>query len=336
MRWSGSIFTPLRRASIYWTTVVIISISETAVPENQLRRNLGYINWLFNPFHGLDASGIYDLLATSSPTERGLYINFGYWRDASSADKASEALAMLVAETAQIGIGDTILDCGYGFGDQDIFWARKLKPKQIIGLNITQSQVTVARRRVDEAGLSDCIDLRYGSATEMPIASDSVDRVVALESAFHFRTRERFFREAWRVLRPGGRLVTADIIPMPAATGLQNLLKQQISWAMVASKFAIPVENAYRRPSYRSRLALCGFEKIQVESIRDWIYAPLHEYLRQHPERLQRLHPLARLPARMALASDADNVYAGLDYVLATAMKSPIPTPSARRTPDDH
>ncbi len=292
---------------------------------DQFRQNLGYFNWLFNPFHGLDASGIYDLLSTSSPTEFGLYLNLGYWCEAENTDEASDALAMSVANTAQISSEDTVLDCGFGFGDQDILWMQTLKPKQIIGLNITASQVTIARKRIAVAGLDDRIDLRHGSATEMPIASESVDRVVALESAFHFHTRERFFREAWRVLRSGGRLVTADIIPMPVVSPLRARLKQRVSWGLVARKFAIPIENAYTRPIYHSTLATCGYEEIQVESIRDHVYAPLHQYLVEHPERLERLHPMARLAARMALRYEAASVYAGLDYVLATAVKPSSP-----------
>jgi ubiquinone/menaquinone biosynthesis C-methylase UbiE len=294
---------------------------DTTLPTSRLRESLGYLNWLYNPFHGLDASGIYDLLATNSPTERGLYLNLGYWRDAADLDAASDALAMLVGETAALGPEDTVLDCGFGFGDQDILWAQTLKPGRIIGLNITASQVELARRRVATLGLDEQVDLRQGSATDMPIASGSVDKVVAVECAFHFRSREDFLREAWRVLRPGGRLVLADIIPMPALSGFPLRLEQQLSWGLVAGKFAIPPENAYTRPTYHAKLAMRGFGDIRVESIREHVYAPLHRFLAEHPERLARLHPMARLPARLALRFEATSVYRGLDYVLASAVK---------------
>lgn len=283
--------------------------------------SLSYLNWLYNPFHGLDATGIYDLLSINSPTERGLYLNLGYWRAAKDLDQASVALAMLVGEQAGMRPGDTVLDCGFGFGDQDILWAQTLEPERIIGLNITGSQVRVARRRVADLGLEKRIDLRHGSATEMPLESNSVDQVVALECAFHFRTRERFFREAWRVLRPGGRIVTADVIPMPSLGSFSGRAKQRLSWGLVAGKFAIPPENAYTRPTYHSKLAIAGFDAIRVESMRDQVYAPLHRYLADHPQTLQRLHPTLRLAARFALQFSADAVYGGLDYVLATAVK---------------
>jgi len=132
----------------------------------------------------MDAAAIYDLLATSSPTEHGLYLNLGYWRYASDVDQASDALAMLVAETGRMNSADRVLDCGFGFGDQDLLWAQRLKPRQIIGLNITESQVGIAQRRVVEAGLTDRVDLRHGSATDIPLPDASFDLVVALESAF--------------------------------------------------------------------------------------------------------------------------------------------------------
>ena len=304
---------------------------QQATNKQSPRESLSYLNWLYNPFQSLDVPRIYDLLSTYSPTEHGLYLNLGYWANsgagaaagtgATDLDQASAALAMLVGEQAGIQPGDTVLDCGFGFGDQDILWAQKLQPERIIGLNITGSQVDLARRRVTDLGLDDRIDLRQGSATEMPLGSNSVDEVVAVECAFHFQTREQFFREAWRVLRPGGRLVMADIIPMPAISGFPERLKQRLSWGLVASKFAIPPENAYTRPSYHSKLAITGFGAIQIESIRDQVYAPLHRFLIEHPRTLKRLHPMLRLPARFALQFDAASVYSGLDYVLASAVK---------------
>lgn len=290
-------------------------------PAHPARETFRYLNWLLNPAHGLGVTHVYDLLASRSPTAHGLYLNLGYWPQAKTLDEACEALAALVADTAGMQEEDIVLDAGFGFADQDIYWARTYRPRQIIGLNITLSQVELARRRVADLGLAGRIDLRVGSATQMPLAAGSVDKVVALESAFHFDTRERFFAEAYRVLRPGGRLVTADILPMPRAPGVLARAAQRWTWRQAAGKFLIPEANAYGCEEYAERLAWAGFTAAEVVSIREQVYGPLHRYLGRNREAVARLHPMLQLAIRAALKLDADIVFSGLDYVLASAAK---------------
>jgi SAM-dependent methyltransferase len=285
------------------------------------RTTLDYLNWLLNPRHGRDVTQVYDLLSSRSPTERALYLNLGYWEAARTLDEACDALAALVADTAEIGPGDRVLDVGFGFAEQDLFWSRVYEPRQIIGLNVTASQVALARRRVEEAGLDERIDLRVGSATEMPLQDNSIDKVVALECAFHFDTREDFFAEAFRVLRPGGRLVVADILPMPPAERPMRRLMQRWGWRQAAGKFLIPEANAYTCDAYLSKLGGSGFVDARVASIREQVYVPLHRYLARHPEAIHRLHPMLRLAVRVALRMDPEAVFSGLDYVLASAEK---------------
>ena len=296
-------------------------------PDRSPRTSLRYLNWLYNPFQRLDVTRVYDLLGTETATRNGLYLNLGYWPEADDIDAASEALAMLVGERAEMGPGDRVLDVGFGFGDQDLLWSRRLRPDRIVGLNITASQVEVARQRVAARGLDDRIDLRLGSATSMPLPDACVDKVVALECAFHFQARADFFREAWRVLRPGGRLVTADIIPMPRTGGRAHRLRQRLSWWLVATRFAVPAENAYTTPSYHAYLRLAGFEEIAIESIRDRVYLPLHDHLRANPQVIDRVHPAVRPMARLSLRISAEAFYSGLDYILVSAVK-PAKTPA--------
>lgn len=316
-------------------------MTKTARNWRDLAASVGFLNWLFNPLQRNDVRSVYDLLLDQSPTERARYLNLGYWAwvpggseigpagglqarlrpEAVSLDDACDALVRLVGKRAGLGAEDLLLDVGFGFGDQDLLWWREFAPQRILGLNITASQVAVARERVAALDLARQIDLRLGSATAMPVAAASVDVVIALECAFHFQTRERFFAEAMRVLRPGGRLVLADIIPMPLASGGRERWQQRLTWALVAGKFAIPKDNAYPIDIYRDKLADAGFVPIEVESIRHHVYGPLHAHLRAHPHILARLHPLLALAVRLALKADAKTLFSGLDYVLASAVK---------------
>lgn len=287
----------------------------------RLSAEAGLALWAFTPLRPPGARELYGLLGSSAFTARGLYLNLGYWARATTIDEASEALVSLVAETAGIGPGDEVVDVGFGFADQDILWARRFRPAGIIGLNVTPLHVRVGRARVRRLGLAATIDLRLGSATAMDLPAASCDVVTAVECAFHFDTRERFFAEAMRVLRPGGRLVTADVIRQPPLPAGWRRRLQEASWAMVADRFLIPPANAVERGAYAAQLRRAGFEAVQVRSIRDQVYPGFHRALREDAGLRRRLPLAARLAYRPLLGLDAGTVYGGLDYVLAAARK---------------
>lgn len=280
-----------------------------------------FAGWIFNPFRRNRVTDVYDLIATRAISDTGLYLNLGYWRDARTLDQACEALVRLVGETARLGPGDRVVDVGFGFADQDLFWMRAYGPAHITGLNITASQVEVARRRVAEIGLSDRIELLEASATDMPLPSESFDKVLALESAFHFDTRARFFEEAYRVLRPGGRLVLADIIQTPRETRPARRFVQDFNWRMLKSKWDVPEANAVDQAGYVGKLEATGFRDVDLRSIRSDVFTPLFRHLAANPRVLERFNPVARLPLRLAFRFNPDTLSIGYDYVIAAANK---------------
>ena len=290
-------------------------------PRGKLREAIDYFLWFYTPYKKMSASDIYELISTHSYSREGLYLNLGYWKNARTIDEACVALAMLVAEAAGVGPGCKVVDVGFGFGDQDMMWMERLAPAHITGLNITRSQVATARERVAARGMADRITLLEASATDMPLPDAGFDQVLGVECAFHFNTREDFFREAFRVLRPGGRLALADVIRAEPDPRPMRRRIQDFNWKYFAKKYAVANENGDTAAAYAAKLAAAGFADVEVDSIRHDVYPGLHSYMAADPSMLRRFHPLARLPLKLALPFSADSVYSAYDYVLAMAQK---------------
>ena len=171
-----------------------------------------YFDFLLDKLAGND-----EAVATSF----GRHVHWGYWQDPAAAicdtpdyGRAAEQLTLQLCEMAEILPGQQVLDVGCGFGGTVASLNERLDGMRLAGLNIDDRQLQRAQALVKPFH-DNFIAFCQGDACALPFANASQDRLLAVECIFHFPSRERFFKEASRVLKPGGILALSDFVPSP-------------------------------------------------------------------------------------------------------------------------
>lgn len=265
-----------------------------------------------------DPGHLYDLRGEGAIEGTGdvPLVNMGYWEGLThtedrALEKACYALFDKVARGAHITAADAhVLDAGCGFGTNAIFVSTHFGPARVTGANVSAVQLATARARANEAGLQDRVDFVLASVTDLPLADDSIDVVLSVEAAFHFDTREAFFAEAFRVLKPGGRLSMVDLVVPPAKNAWQRAALD-----LVCRSQAVPRANIYDLHAWVDRVRAAGFEIVEQESIVDRVFAPFRRWMLTRP-----IGVLIRYDLVFIAASAPYLVYP-FDYVRVVARK---------------
>ncbi len=164
-----------------------------------------------------------------------LSVHFGY-ADETTRGHASALLNMnrVLADRAGIAPSQRVLDAGCGVGGSSL-WLAEQRGAQVIGITPVASQVARARRFAARRGLGDRVAFEQADYTCTPFPGESFDVVWALESLCHAADKSAFYREAARLLRPGGRLVVAEYIraARPLGDSGERLLHEWLDgWAI--------------------------------------------------------------------------------------------------------
>jgi cyclopropane fatty-acyl-phospholipid synthase-like methyltransferase len=181
--------------------------------------------------------------------------------------RAAERLTLRVFDLADLRSGTRILDVGCGFGGTIQYLDETWSDCVMVGLNIDDRQLK--RADIEPSGRN-VVRLLNGDACGMPLRAQSIDIMLAIECIFHFSSRKRFFREAARLLVPGGRLVFSDFVLNRAKfTELGRWLQQdRVQDAKFFSANGEPVTSlAYERHARSSGLRLVANEDITKQTL---------------------------------------------------------------------
>ncbi|MGH7254738.1 MAG: arsenite methyltransferase [Nitrospirales bacterium] len=166
--------------------------------------------------------------------------------------------------------GETVLDLGSGGGIDVLLSAKRVGPTgKAYGLDMTEEMLALARENQREAGVENAEFLK-GEIEAIPLPDDSVDVVISNCVINLSGDKDRVLAEAFRVLKPGGRLAVSDIIvrgPVPA-----EIRQSMELWAGC-------VAGALEEEAYLAALARAGFQDITIEPTRVYSAADAQEFL---------------------------------------------------------
>jgi len=156
---------------------------------------------------------------------------------------------------ANLQSGETVLDLGSGGGIDCFLAARNVgETGMVYGLDMTPDMVELARRNVDRLGVKN-VEFLLGEIEEVPLPDNSVDVVLSNCVICLSPDKDAVFSQAFRVLRPGGRLHVSDVVSRQEIPDL--LREDKEAWASC-------VTGADSHSAYLDRLSRAGFVDVQL------------------------------------------------------------------------
>ena len=156
---------------------------------------------------------------------------------------------------AELKEGETVLDLGAGGGIDVLLSARRVgRTGKAYGLDMTDEMLELARRNQQEAGIANAEFLK-GAIEEVPLPEDSIDAVISNCVINLSGDKPAVFREAARVLRPGGRFAVSDVV---ADGDMDEATRRDME------QWTGCIAGALTRDDFERELVSAGFEEVEV------------------------------------------------------------------------
>jgi SAM-dependent methyltransferase len=167
---------------------------------------------------------------------------------------------------AQLNEGEIVLDLGSGGGIDVLLSAKRVGPTGFAwGLDMTDEMLALAEKNKAEAGATN-VQFLKGHIEEIPLPNNSVDVIISNCVINLSADKDQVLREAFRVLKPGGRFAVSDVV-------VEGELPDSIRQDMEA--YVGCVAGALEKGDYLARLAKAGFEDAAIEPTRRYTFADL-------------------------------------------------------------
>jgi ubiquinone/menaquinone biosynthesis C-methylase UbiE len=171
---------------------------------------------------------------------------------------------------AELRPGETVLDLGSGGGIDVLLSARRVGPSgKAIGLDMTEEMLALAEENRRKAGVPNAEFLK-GEIENIPLPDNSVDVVISNCVINLSANKDRVIREAFRVLKPGGRMAVSDVVTRGGVP--EDIRNNVLLWVGC-------VAGALEETEYREKLAAAGFAQIEVEPTRIYRAEDAREFL---------------------------------------------------------
>ena len=244
-------------------------------------------------------------------------LHLGYWDDPAKDQTfkaGNKRLTDLVTERLSLVKGQHILDIGCGVGKPaaDIATAYDVR---ITGITVSNHQVELAQAQLGNGIQPGQVSVQFADAMDLPFADASFDGAYAIESLCHMHGKGAAFAHAARVLRPGGRLVIADLFLDGPIDGPDSEILAR-AWEVFQIS-TVPTADQYRNLLQRAGLSIIEFTNIRHNVFRS--YEVAQERFREvgpslGPEVEEKLHNIASVLEQLSSIKH-------LSYALITAAR---------------
>ena len=171
---------------------------------------------------------------------------------------------------AELKPGETVLDLGSGGGIDVLLSARRVGPEgKAYGLDMTDEMLALACDNQRKAGANN-VEFLKGEIENIPLPDNSVDVIISNCVINLSADKDRVLREAFRVLKPGGRFAVSDVVTRGDVP--ERLRKDMLLWVGC-------IAGALEENDYRAKLVAAGFEAIGIEPTRIYKIDDAREFL---------------------------------------------------------